>query len=99
MQNKPDYKTAYFDLIEDLRKNEPETFARCRRRIIEKFDAENQGIFADLNKLWENADWKENSNTAEATRKPLKGTTTKEDVKAAYQKWLEAKKNNPDQPK
>jgi hypothetical protein len=36
----------------------------------------------------------ENRTMAEARRKPLAGTTTKEDVKSAYQKWLAAKKGS-----
>jgi hypothetical protein len=62
MKNKHDWQAAYFNLIADLRENEPEAYKRCRRRIIEKFEAENEAIggvsMATLQELWDGADWR-----------------------------------------
>jgi hypothetical protein len=53
----PDWQAAYFNLIADLRENEPEAYTRSRRRIIEKFEAETDttsGVsIATLQKLWD----------------------------------------------
>jgi uncharacterized protein YjbI with pentapeptide repeats len=68
--NKPDWQTAYFNLIADLRENEPEAYKRSRRRIIEKFEAENQRLFADFNELWQNADWRKTTEPRKIDRKP-----------------------------
>jgi hypothetical protein len=40
----PDWQAAYFNLIADLRENEPEAYTRSLPRIIERFEAENEAI-------------------------------------------------------
>lgn len=74
MKNKHDYKAAYFALIADLRENEPEAYKRCRRRIIEKFEAENEAIggvsMATLQELWDGADWRNGFTEPKGFTKP-----------------------------